>query len=99
MKQSERLRHQLQDILKKLIVPGSFRRTSAGRHQRANGAWCWCMKVFPANLVGSHWTVRELLSCKGRLEIRRDRFGDWTVDRESIDDQKRILSAMKESGR
>lgn len=63
------------------VVISSFRRTRAGRHQRASGAWLWSFNgAKPCREYGSLWSVTDLLKAP-RLTIAQVHAGlnDWEV--------------------
>lgn len=53
--------------------PSTFKRTRAGRHQRAAGAWSWSMERLDGfGEFGSLWSVSKLLKA-ARLDVRKIR--------------------------
>lgn len=82
LKSSEKLQRRMrQELSLEMPADSAIRRTYAGRHQRAAGAFIWTLETedrrsgfFGWHVVGSQYTVRELMRAR-KIEIDKS-FGD-----------------------
>jgi hypothetical protein len=55
------------------------RRTRAGRWQRYAGAWSWWLQDDRRVIVGSQWSLRDLMTRKD-VQISLGRYGDIVME-------------------
>lgn len=74
-----RLRKEAPDSVRELI-PADARPESLrpGQSAREAGAWSWSLELTDGNLIGSQFTMKQIVS--GKVVAFNRYFSDWNVD-------------------